>query len=376
MSVLSLDVAQGNPLTTSTVDELCAKLGVSIEEKKKEDYRRLLAIFHDASAQLMAMGDYVPAVDEERFPREGVRFPEKEQSSHGAWAWKCSIADKYNNAGKLRGKTFARKDNVAVKGVPMLLGTNFIKRYLPDRDATMTTRILEARGHSSGTGIVENPIAKGYSSGGSSSGSGVLVALGEVDEAIRADQVLENVLLLEVIAGTDNIDDRFFAALSPSNLPALLVFMRGIFGNSDNNIPNHLPASAGITSRDLLSFFLLWMARMPIMFIYPKVLRHLFGVNAVCTTIALFGVLGWAIHANSGKIGDFSYTTKQAQLSGSALIWPMMQAINSVMGALAPVLINQPDVARYGKPYNDVTWSQGIGILISKVLGMFLAYYI
>lgn len=37
------------------------------------------------------------------------------------------------------------------------------------------------------------------------------------------------------------------------------VFMRGIFGNGYNNIPNHLPESAGITSRDLLSFFLFWM---------------------------------------------------------------------------------------------------------------------
>ena len=87
----------------------------------------------------------------------------------------------------------------------MLLGTNFIKGYVPDVDATVTTRILEAGGqilgkavcenmchsatsHSSGTGVVENPFAKGYSAGGSSSGSGVLVALGEVDGAIGADQ--------------------------------------------------------------------------------------------------------------------------------------------------------------------------------------------
>ncbi|KAF9732177.1 hypothetical protein PMIN02_011061 [Paraphaeosphaeria minitans] len=150
------------------------------------------------------------------------------------------------------------------------------------------------------------------------------------------------------------------------------VFMRGIFGNGYNNIPNHLPASAGITSRDLLSFFLFWMVQMPVMFIHPKVLRHLFVVKAVYTTIALFGVLGWAISANGGTLGNFHYTTKQARLSGSALVWPMIQAINSVMGALAPVLINQPDIARYGHSYKDVTWSQGVGILISKVLVMFL----
>jgi len=151
------------------------------------------------------------------------------------------------------------------------------------------------------------------------------------------------------------------------------VFMRGIFGKGYNDIPNRLPESAGITSRDLLSFFLFWMAQLPVMFIHPTVLRHLFVVKAVYTTIALFGVLAWVISANGGKIGSFTYTTKQTQLSGSALIWPMIQAINSVMGALAPVLINQPDIARYGHSYGDVTWSQGFGILTSKVLVMFLS---
>lgn len=112
---------------------------------------------------------------------------------------------------------------------------------------------------------------------------------------------------------------------------------------------------------------------MPVMFIHPKVLRHLFVVKAVYTTVSLFGVLAWTISANGGKIGEFSYTTGQKELSGSALIWPMIQAINSVMGALAPVLINQPDIARYGHSYNEVTWSQGIGILTSKVLVMFLS---
>lgn len=69
MSVFSLDVAQGNPVTTSTVDNLCVKLGVTIEKKEKEDYRRLLAIFHDASAQLMAMdGEYVPRLQERLDP--------------------------------------------------------------------------------------------------------------------------------------------------------------------------------------------------------------------------------------------------------------------------------------------------------------------
>lgn len=223
----------------------------------------------------------MPPVDEKRFPRENVHFPEASANPHGAWAWRCDIVDKTAKDGKLRNKTFALKDNVAVKDIPMLLGTNFIKGYTPDCDATVATRILQAGGrilgkavcenmchsatsHSSGTGVVESPFLKGYSAGGSSSGSGVLVALGDVDGAIGADQggsirvpaancgivglkptfglvpytgcgsneptndhlgpmtrtVLDNAVFLEAIAGNDNIDDRSFAAPHPSSIPS------------------------------------------------------------------------------------------------------------------------------------------------------------
>jgi amidase len=55
MSVFSLDTSDGNPVTQETVDKLCLQLGVTIKENEREDYRRLLAVFHDASEQLMAM---------------------------------------------------------------------------------------------------------------------------------------------------------------------------------------------------------------------------------------------------------------------------------------------------------------------------------
>lgn len=178
---------------------------------------------------------------------------------------------------------------ISIKGVPMLMGTKSIEGYVPDMDATLVTRILEAGGHitgkavcenmchsatshSSGTGIVENPYCKGYSSGGSSSGSGVLVALGEVWGSVGADQggsirvpaancgivglkptfglvpytgcgsneptndhvgpmtrtVYDNALLLEAIAGTDNIDDRGFAAPKPENVPKYSQLVSGL----------------------------------------------------------------------------------------------------------------------------------------------------
>ncbi|CAK3975267.1 amidase signature enzyme [Lecanosticta acicola] len=280
MSVFSVDPRSGGAVTTEVLDEVCKSLGVRIKDEEKEDYRKLLAVFDEGAQELMAMEDYVPQVDLERFPRKDVRQIDMANNTHGAWAWRCSVQDTKPNDGLLAGKTVALKDMISVKDVPMLMGTEFVTGYVPNMDATVTTRILEAGGHitgkavcenlchsatshSSGTGVVENPHAKGYSSGGSSSGSGALVALGEVDMSIGADQggsvripctncaivglkptfglipytgcgsneptndhlgpmtrtVLDNALLLQAIAGSDNIDDRSFAAPSPVNIP-------------------------------------------------------------------------------------------------------------------------------------------------------------
>lgn len=150
------------------------------------------------------------------------------------------------------------------------------------------------------------------------------------------------------------------------------VCLRAIFGTAWDSIQNHLPGSAGITSKNLLAFFIFWIVQFPVMFVHPTIIRHLFVVKAVYTTIALVGVLGWAVHMNGGKMGRFSFDG-QKQLSGSALVWPMIQAINSVCAALCPILINQPDIARYATSPAQATWSQGTGILASKVLIMFLS---
>lgn len=46
--------------------------------------------------------------------------------------------------GKLSGMRVAVKDTVAVAGVPMRGGSNILEGYVPEFDATITTRILDA----------------------------------------------------------------------------------------------------------------------------------------------------------------------------------------------------------------------------------------
>lgn len=90
-------------------------------------------------------------------------------------------------------------------GVPCLLGTDTFTGWIPKTDATVITRILAhggtiagkavcenlSRGAVSATaasGPVDNPYAKGYSAGGSSSGTAALVGGGAVDMGIGCDQ--------------------------------------------------------------------------------------------------------------------------------------------------------------------------------------------
>ena len=99
----------------------------------------------------------------------------------------------------------AIKDNTAVAGVPMMNGSSTLEGYVPARDATVVTRLLDAGAtiagkavcedlcfsggsHTSRTGPVRNPWDTTRSAGGSSSGSAALLAAGVVDIATGGDQ--------------------------------------------------------------------------------------------------------------------------------------------------------------------------------------------
>ena len=55
MSVFSVNPKDGNPVTLAVLDDACKALGVSIKDEEKEDYRKLLAVFHESAEELMEM---------------------------------------------------------------------------------------------------------------------------------------------------------------------------------------------------------------------------------------------------------------------------------------------------------------------------------
>ena len=251
------------PTPTQTRD-VARQCGLSLTDGDVESFRGLFGAYVAAYNLVDAMPDEVPAV---KYPRTPGYRPGPEENRHNAWYRRTSI--KGASGGKLAGKRIAIKDNVMVAGVPMMNGSSTLEGYVPDFDATIVTRILDAGGeivgkahceafclsggsHTNATGPVHNPHRMGYSAGGSSSGSAVVVALGEADMAIGGDQggsvrlpasfsgiygmkptwglvpytgimpieifvdhtgpmtatVRDNALLLEVIAGDDGYDPR------------------------------------------------------------------------------------------------------------------------------------------------------------------------
>src|ERR1700722_2469402 len=136
-------------------------------------------------------------------PRAPGYRPTASENPYGAWYWKTNICA--GGEGLLKGKTIAIKDNICVAGVPMMNGSALLEGYVPEIDATVVTRILEAGGtiagkaacedlcfsgasHTCAGGVIRNPHNPTHSAGGSSGGSAALVAAGEVPMALGGDQ--------------------------------------------------------------------------------------------------------------------------------------------------------------------------------------------
>ena len=127
--------------------------------------------------------------------RDSGHRPGPEEDPLNAFLWTCRVPGA--SQGLLQGKRIGIKDHIAVAGVPLTLGWRFMEGYIPDFDATIVTRVLDAGGaivgkmnvHSSANlgefGPVINPHHPKHLSGGSSSAA---VAAGYLDIAFAGDQ--------------------------------------------------------------------------------------------------------------------------------------------------------------------------------------------
>lgn len=186
--------------TPAQLKDVAAEVGLALTDADVTSFLGLMRGMIDSYQVIDQMPDNLPRV---AYPRTPGYRPSPEENPYNAWYYKSEV--KGAPSGKLAGKTVALKDNVMLAGVPMMNGAATLEGYVPDIDATIVTRLLDAGAtilgkahceyfclsggsHTNAAGPVHNPHKMGHSAGGSSSGSAALVAADEVAMAIGGDQ--------------------------------------------------------------------------------------------------------------------------------------------------------------------------------------------
>jgi amidase len=164
-----------------------------------------LAEFAPAVAATFASSEAVERLYARTVPDVPAREWSPGEHPLGAWYVTTHISDPDAAGGPLSGRTVAIKDNVCVAGVPMMNGSATVEGFVPRRDASVVSRLLAAGATIAGKAVCEdlcfsggsftskpapvrNPWDPTRNAGGSSSGSGALVATGDVDLALGGDQ--------------------------------------------------------------------------------------------------------------------------------------------------------------------------------------------
>ncbi|KAI1394733.1 uracil permease-like protein [Hypoxylon fuscum] len=145
--------------------------------------------------------------------------------------------------------------------------------------------------------------------------------------------------------------------------------LRAIFGDSYNNIPNHIPESAGISTKKMLAFFLFWLIHFFFCFFRPYQLRKFFWFKGFIMIPAVVGVFIYCMIETKGDVDHKLAKNSVAASTG----WAIMHAINSGMGNTATLITNQPDIARWSKSHRSAVWSQLVqpfAVTISATCGI------
>lgn len=150
-------------------------------------------------------------LDQAPQPKEPLKYrdrdpgqrPSRQEDPFNAIVRRCTL--KGAASGKLAGKRFGLKNNINIAGMPMSAGSLVLEGYVPDTDATIVTRLLDAgaevvatlnldnfafsgAGDTSAQGATLNPHNPDHLAGGSSGGSAAALYYDNIDITIGGDQ--------------------------------------------------------------------------------------------------------------------------------------------------------------------------------------------
>jgi len=189
------------PPTREELVDIAESYHFDLSEEEIEDYMQLV----EAKMGFCKRIDELSDRTETRTPARrdpGYRATAEEDPKNAVVTY-CEVET--DTEGPLSGYEVGVKDNIAVADVEMTCASKVLAGYRPKYDATVVDRILDAggritaktnmdemavsgSGEMSAFGPILNPHDDDYLAGGSSGGSAVAVATGQVDVALGTDQ--------------------------------------------------------------------------------------------------------------------------------------------------------------------------------------------
>ena len=185
--------------TAEEISECALRCGFSLDPSEVAAYRRMVRGALHSCHEIEALEPFQPHI---KYSRPTGCRPPRSENPFNAWHWRAEI--KGAASGPLSGIRAGIKDIICVAGIPMLISREE-RGYIPEIDATVVTRLLDAGATvlgktmaSDGAGVwditdnspfvtVRNPRKPTHAPGGSSSGSAAALAAGDVELALGTD---------------------------------------------------------------------------------------------------------------------------------------------------------------------------------------------
>lgn len=132
------------------------------------------------------------------------------------------------------------------------------------------------------------------------------------------------------------------------------------------HLPNHLPASAGITTQGMTSYILYHLIQLPFLFIPIHKLQPMFTAKAIVMPPVAIGMVVW-IATQAGTTSDFFEIP--AKVSGSTRVWLWLGCMTSVTGSYSTLAVNIPDFSRFSKSPRAQVWQLPFIPIFKIVIG-------
>ncbi|CAK7268596.1 hypothetical protein SEPCBS119000_003141 [Sporothrix epigloea] len=141
----------------------------------------------------------------------------------------------------------------------------------------------------------------------------------------------------------------FWLGIQGANGAQCMTIMFTAIAPSYANIPNTLPASSGITTMGMVSYFLFWIIQLPLLLIHPTKLKAIFLIKLVAAPVTAIATLAWCIHKAGGSGDIFKL---EAAVSGSEKAYLWLSCMTAISGCWSTLACNIPDFTRYAKTGN------------------------